>query len=362
MTTQHNLPSLFELGDIESRAVLKAAALAHQALGEVKGVATKIPNPDILIGTLSLQEAKESSEIENIITTQDDIYQSHYESKYFVTQSAKEVHNYAQALQIGFKIVKKQGLITNNTIINIQQTIEENKTGFRKQAGTALVNDQTGEVIYTPPQDPKDIIDCMSNLEKFINEDESCDYDNLVKMAIIHHQFESIHPFYDGNGRTGRILNILFLVKQGLLDSPILYLSRYINQNKARYYQLLQEVRDKNDWEAWLLYMIGAVESTARETTSLIKQIDDLMLVYKNVMRSKRPKIYSHELLNNLFLYPYTKIEYVVEGLQVHRNTAQKYLDKLVEIELITKHRLGSENYYLNIALYELLANVNKGK
>ena len=192
-----------------------------------------------MIGTLSLQEAKESSAIENIITTHDDLYRSDYESKSFVSHSAKEVHNYAQALNRGYGIVKEMGLITNNTLLTIQQILEENDAGFRTQAGTQLKNDQTGEVIYTPPQDRDEIIRLMSDLERFINEDESSSYDDLVKMALIHHQFESIHPFYDGNGRTGRILNILYLVKQGLLDTPILYLSRYINQNKQQYYSLL---------------------------------------------------------------------------------------------------------------------------
>lgn len=358
MTSKDSIPSLFKIGDIETKAVLKAAAKAHQALGEVKGVAANMPNQYILIGTLSLQEAKESSAIENIITTHDDLYRSDYESKVFASHSAKEVHNYAHALNCGYQIVKEMGLITNNTILTIQQTLEENDAGFRSQAGTKLKNDQTGEVIYTPPQDRDEIIRLMSDLERFINEDEQINYDDLVKMALIHHQFESIHPFYDGNGRTGRILNILYLVKQGLLDTPILYLSRYINQNKQEYYSLLQKVRDEKDWEPWLIFMLKAVESTAKQTTLLISEIKSLMQNYKTEMKEKLPKIYSHELLNNLFKHPYTKIEFVVKDTGKSRQTVSKYLDELVEINLLSKHKVAKDNLYLNDDLYSLLMDI----
>lgn len=358
MISKDSIPSLFEIGDLETKAILKAAAKAHQALGEVKGVAANIPNQYILIGTLSLQEAKESSAIENIITTHDDLYRSDYESKNFVSHAAKEVHNYAQALNCGYKIVKERGLITNNTLLTIQQTLEENDAGFRTQAGTQLKNDQTGEVIYTPPQDRDEIIRLMTDLEQFINEDERSSYDDLVKMALIHHQFESIHPFYDGNGRTGRILNILYLVKQGLLDTPILYLSRYINQNKQQYYSLLQKVRDDHDWESWILFMLKAVESTAKQTTLLIGEIRTLMQSYKVTMKEQLPKVYSHELLNNLFKHPYTKIEFVVNDTGKTRQTAAKYLDELVQIKLLSKHKIAKDNLYLNDELYRLLMNV----
>lgn len=359
MISKESMSSLFEVGDLETKAVLKAAAKAHQALGEVKGVAANIPNQYILIGTLSLQEAKESSAIENIITTHDDLYRSDYESKSFVSHSAKEVHNYAQALNRGYKIVKETGLITNNTLLTIQQILEENDAGFRTQAGTQLKNDQTGEVIYTPPQNRDEIIRLMTDLERFINEDEQSSYDDLVKMALIHHQFESIHPFYDGNGRTGRILNILYLVKQGLLDTPILYLSRYINQNKQQYYSLLQKVREDHDWESWILFMLKAVEITAKQTTLLISEIRMLMQTYKVEMKDKLPRVYSHELLNNLFKHPYTKIEFVVnDGVCKSRQTASKYLDELVQINLLSKHKMVKDNLYLNDSLYRLLMNV----
>lgn len=351
------IPSLFNLGDIESKSILKAAAKAHQALGEVKGIAATIPNQYILIGTLSLQEAKESSAIENIITTHDDLYKSNYESKYFATPTAKEVHSYARALQEGYSITKTKGLITNNTIIRIQNILEENDAGFRKQAGTQLKNEQSGDVIYTPPQDYDEIIQLMNELEKFINEDEQCQYDDLVKMALIHHQFESIHPFYDGNGRTGRILNILYLVKQGLLDTPILYLSRYINKHKQEYYTLLQQVRDEQAWEAWLLFMLKAVEFTSKQTTILINQIKHLMQTQKALIKKSLPNIYSHELINNLFKYPYTKIEYVVSDIGKSRQTASKYLEELVRIGILSKHKIWKDSLYLNKQLYHLLEN-----
>ncbi|RYZ63303.1 MAG: Fic family protein, partial [Proteobacteria bacterium] len=273
----YSVPPLTKLGDIESKAVLKKLARAHQALAELKGVAASIPNQSILIDTLSLQEAKDSSAIENIITTHDDLYRSDSLTRQFVTLSAKEVHNYATALRNGFEQVKRFGLLTTSDILQIQASIEENSAGFRKLPGTALKNQQSGEVVYIPPQHPDEIISLMGDLEAFINDDTRSDFDPLTKMAVIHHQFESIHPFYDGNGRTGRIINILYLVQQDLLGSPVLYLSRYINQNKADYYRLLQKVRESGLWEEWLLWMLEGVEQTSRQTTTLIRDIAALM-------------------------------------------------------------------------------------
>jgi Fic family protein len=344
--------------DLESKVVLKKLALAHRALAELKGVAATMPNESILINTLALQEAKDSSEIENIITTQDELFQSDAASKNFVTLAAKEVHVYADALRYGFEQVREQGLLTNNHILMMQSIIEENSAGFRKLPGTALKNDATGEVIYSPPQEPQEIIALMTNLEKFMNDDELCDWDSLTKMAVIHHQFESIHPFYDGNGRTGRIISILYLVRQGLLKNPVLYFSRYINQNKTDYYRLLQAVRSENAWEEWVLFILNGVEETSRQTIMLIEEINRLMLAAKQKMRAELPKIYSQDLLNNLFRHPYTKIEFVVEELQVTRKTAAKYLDELVDIGLLQKHRITKDNFYLNVGLYELLLNV----
>lgn len=343
--------------ELETKLVLKKLAKAHQALAELKGVTGIIPNQSILISTLSLQEAKDSSAIENIITTHDELYKSDVSAKQFTSYPAKEVYSYATALRNGYEKVKKSGLLINNHILEIQQTLEENSAGFRKLPGTVLKNDQTGEVVYSPPQDEKQVRSLMNNLEQFINDDALSDIDPLTKMAVIHHQFESIHPFYDGNGRTGRIINILYLVKHGLLDTPVLYLSRYINQNKSEYYRLLQAVRDHQDWEKWVLYMLEGVEQTSRQTTRLILGMRDLMQHHKHKLRDELPKIYSQDLLNNLFRHPYTKIDFVMQELQIHRNTAIKYLEELVRIGLLTKHKIGKENFYLNTALYDLLGN-----
>ncbi|MBE9466295.1 Fic family protein [Dyadobacter subterraneus] len=345
--------------DVETKAILKKVAKAHQALAELKGIAKSIPNEAILINTLSLQEAKDSSAIENIITTHDELYQSNALTQQFASIGAKEVFNYSKALQYGFQIVKETGILTNGYILQIQSEIEGNTAGFRKLPGTSLKNNQTGEVIYMPPQHPDEIVRLMDNLEHFINDDELSDLDPLVKMAIIHHQFESIHPFYDGNGRTGRIINILYLVKQDLLNLPILYLSRYINLNKRKYYQLLQEVRNDGNWESWIMFILEGIESVSKQTIVLLGDIKNQMQNYKNEIRSNLPKIYSQDLLNNLFRHPYTKIEFVSDELAVSRQTASKYLDELQKIGLISKVKLGKENYYVNNALYKLLINVN---
>lgn len=346
--------------DLETKKVLKSLVKAHKALAELKGIVEGFPNHPILINTLSLQEAKDSSAIENIITTHDDLYQSDVKNRKFKTLATKEVYNYSDALIFGFEEVKESSLILNTTILDIQSILEENNAGYRKQAGTVLKNDLTGETIYTPPQNYDDIISLMGDLEKFINDNEISDFDPLIKMAIIHHQFESIHPFYDGNGRTGRILNILYLVKEGILDYPVLYLSRYINNNKQKYYQLLQDTRKKDSWEEWILYILEAVEETSIQTIKLISDIKNLMQEFKIKIRTEKEKIYSHELLNNLFRHPYTKIDFVVDELGINRKTASKYLEDLVSIGILSKHKLGKDNYYLNDSLFKLLSNVSK--
>lgn len=251
-------------------------------------------------------------------------------------------------------------MLTNTDVLHIQAIIEENNAGFRKLPGTALKNDLTGETVYTPPQHTDEIVALMTNLESFINDDDLCDWDPLTKMAVIHHQFESIHPFYDGNGRTGRIINMLYLVKQGLLKIPVLYLSQYINQNKSDYYRLLQATRDTENWQPWLLFILEGVEQTARQTVTLIEGIKTLMQSFKHKMRSELPKIYSQDLLNNIFRHPYTKIDFVMTELDVSRITATGYLDKLTGIELLSKRKIGRDNYYINTALYDLLSNVHK--
>ncbi len=357
--SNYKIPTLPFSTELETKPVLKKIAAARSALAELKGAASGIPNESILISTLSLQEAKDSSAIENIITTHDELYRADTFAKQFASTAAKEVHSYAQALRNGFEIVKEKGFISNNHILQIQSLIEENSAGFRKLPGTALKNEQTGETVYTPPQHQDQIIELMSNLEQFMNDDSLCDWDPLVKMAVIHHQFESIHPFYDGNGRTGRIINILYLVKEGLLHIPILYLSRYINQHKAEYYKLLQKVRTENAWHEWVLYMLTSIEETSLQTIQQIHGIKKLMLQHKQKLRGELPKIYSQDLLNNIYRHPYTKIDFVMTDLGVSRPTATKYLDELTTIGLLHLEKLGRDNYYINKDLFDLLANVN---
>lgn len=346
---------LANIEQFETRAVLKKTAKAHRFLAELKGVAATIPNEAILINTLTLQEAKDSSEIENIVTTHDELYKASIMSQAMINPAAKEVQNYSYALRASFEIIRKQKLIRMHDILNVQKELERNRAGFRKLPGTDLKNARTGEVVYTPPQSANEIAGLMDNLVEYINNDELCDADPLVKMAIVHHQFESIHPFYDGNGRTGRIINILYLVSKDLLDLPVLYLSRYIIQHKADYYHQLQQVRETGEWEPWLLYMLEGVVQTAQSTISLIKGIKTQMQLYKHQIREQLPKIYRQELLNNLFRHPYTKIEFIVDDLGVSRITATKYLEQLTEHGLLHKEKIGRTNYYINQPLCYLL-------
>lgn len=338
---------------LETVPVLRALVLAHRHLAELKGVARTIPNEGLLISTLSLQEAQSSSEIENIITTQDALYKYQIQPQR-ADPVSKEVAHYVEGLDIGFQQVRQTGLLTLNTILAVQAMLEGNDAGLRKTSGTVLKNELTGEVVYEPPS-PEQLPELMNVLERFIH--DKSELDPLVRMALIHHQFESIHPFYDGNGRTGRIINILYLVKEGLLDTPILYLSRYISQNKSRYYQGLQQVRDNNDWEQWLLYMLRSVAVTARHTTRLIEDIRDLLQQYKQRIRTDY-RFYSQDLINNIFRHPYTKVAFLERDLGVSRATATRYLDTLAMDGILQKHKLGRENYYINHALVNLLFNL----
>ncbi len=342
--------------ELDSKPVLRKLAAAHRALAELKGIASTIPNQIILINTLTLQEAKDSSAIENIITTDDELFQSVLNLEGLQSTAIKEVQNYAIALKHGFNLVTKNGLLTNNQILEIQKTLELNEAGYRKLPGTQLKSAQTGEIVYSPPQDYNTIVSLMNNLEQYINDDSLSDEDCLIKMAVIHFQFESIHPFYDGNGRTGRIINILYLVQKQLLHLPILYLSRYIIRHKADYYRLLQRVRDEGDWGSWIIYMLTAVEQTAIETLHLIIAMKELMMQYKHRIR-KEYKFYSQDLLNNLFKHPYTKIEFLQSDLGISRITAANYLNQLAADGFLEKKKMGTANYYINQSLYQLFVN-----
>ncbi len=338
--------------DFETVAILKQLNKASRSLAELKGEAKTIPNEEILINTLGLQEAKDSSAIENIITTHDELFRADVDEHY-KNLATKEVQNYVAALKHGFERVRTTGLLTNRHILEIQEQLEKNKAGFRKLPGTQLKNN-AGEVVYEPPQDGKEVENLMGNLEHYINESGLQELDPLIKMAIIHFQFESIHPFYDGNGRTGRIINILYLVKEGLLDIPVLYLSRYIIERKGDYYQLLQQVRDTDSWNEWILYMLKGVEQTARATTQLVQDIRQLMDKYKVRLKAETT-IYRKELLENLFRHPYTKIQFIEKDLGVHRNTAATYLNELSDKKFLAKVKFGKSNYYINSDLFQLI-------
>jgi Fic family protein len=349
------LPSLetLDVTRFDAPPILKRLASASRKLAELKGVAASIPNQGILINTLGLQEAKDSSEIENIVTTHDELFKDDVLPETFTNPAAKEVLRYRQALHLGYRLVRETGLITANYIVDIQAELERNNAGFRKLPGTALKTGR-GETVYTPPQDPAEILALMTDLERFINDSERFPVDPLIRMALIHHQFESIHPFYDGNGRTGRILNVLYLVKEGLLDVPVLYLSRHIVRTKADYYRLLQAVRDTDAWEDWVLYMLEAVEHTAGQTIRTIHAIKEALFDYKHRIRANY-KFYSQDLINSLFMHPYTKIEFIERDLGVSRLTASKYLDALGAGGFVTKNKIGRSNYYVNLALNRIL-------
>lgn len=359
----YNIPTLPLPYDLETVAVLKQVNKANKKLAELKGVAQTIPNEQILISSLTLQESKDSSYVENIVTTHDELYRAELEPTLIEFNAAtKEVLHYREAINEGFRLVRDKNILSLNHIIRIQEILEENKAGFRSTPGTKLKRESDDAIVYVPPQDPMDVERCMVNLEEFINDNELCPVDPLIKMAIIHHQFESIHPFYNGNGRTGRIVNILYLVISGLLDLPILYLSRYITHNKGEYYRLLQAIRDKNtdnakEWEEWVRFILKGVESTADDTISLVKSIGAMMDEYKRILRPAFGKKYSHDLINGLFYHPYTKIEHVERNLQLSRQTASKYLNKIVALGLLHKEKIGKENYYINTKLMDLFVS-----
>ena len=357
----YSLPDLSKLSDLETIEVLKALASANRSLAELKGRAAAIPNQGILIDTLALQEAKASSEIENIVTTQDELFQAELFPEGPESPAAKEVALYRDALKYGFDTLTQfEGLLPNSTIVGMFRLLKQRDDGFRQTPGTALRNDRTGEIVYIPPQDQREIAFAMDALERFINDDRLSPLDPLIKMALVHHQFESIHPFPDGNGRIGRILNVLYLTRADLLETPILYLSRAINNSKGEYYRLLQHVRDTAEWEGWLVYMLKAVDETAKTTLDLIENIREQMSTTKRRLREEFPKLYSQDLLNNLFRHPYTRIDYVQQELNVTRQTAARYLDTLADAGFVSKHQSGRNNYYINDRLVALFLKVSE--
>lgn len=339
---------------VETIKILRQVNKSAAALAELKGIAKTIPNQTMLVNAIVLQEAKDSSEIENIITTQDELYKALAVKKSSISAETKEVVNYRKAIFTGFDLAKKQGFIRVNDIVNIQQELVENTAGIRSTPGTVLKNDKTGEIVFTPPQDKAEILELLSNFIIHYNQNEE-EISPLINLAILHYQFESIHPFYDGNGRTGRILNILYLILNDLIDVPILYLSSYIIENKAKYYRLLNRTNHKGEWENWIIFMLKSVEFTAMDTIKKITNIKKLLDKTIIKVQKESPKIYRKELVELLFEQPYSKIDFVVSKLSVERKAASRYLKKLEEIGVLESQKVGRETLYINKKLIEIL-------
>ncbi len=338
--------------DLETKPVLKQLTSSHRALSELKGYANMIPNKNILINAILINEAKDSSEIENIVTTHDEVFKAISVEDY-KSPAAKEVVNYRTALWHGYNMVIEKGLITTNMITDIQQQMVLNQAGIRKPHGTGLKPEATDDIIYIPPDTEQEIMELLTNLENYINSDDETD--PLVKLAVIHVQFEAIHPFYDGNGRTGRILSILYLVLKGLIDSPFLYLSKYIISNQEDYYQHLRSVTTEYRWEDWILYILLGIEETATETLRLVKEIDAFINQTAAQIKDELPDIYQKELVDLLFFEFYTKNKYLVEGLGVSRRTAYTYLSKLIDTGFLKEKKVGKSKIYFNEGLFELV-------
>lgn len=343
--------------DFQTVPILTALADARGALGELKGSATSLPNPGILLDTLFLQEALASSEIENIVTTQDEAFRTGLFSDTGSVE-AKEVARYRDAMRLGYTAWQEHRFISENMLVEMFCLLKQRDDGYRQGPGTVIRNQMTGKDVYVPPQHQQEIQSLMRGLANFINDEPPSNLDPLIKMALIHHQFESIHPFPDGNGRIGRVLNVLYLTHKGLLDAPILYLSRAINRTKPDYYRLLQAVREKGAWEEWIIYLLRAVTETAKSALRLVSEIGALMAEHKHRMRNELPKTYSQDLLNNLFRNPYTRIDYVAHDLKVGRQTARKYLQQLTAHRFVDEVKMGRNNYYVNRKLVDLFVTI----
>lgn len=347
----NDLPLLPPRTEIETKKVLKQSIASTRVLAELKGRADEIPNQSILVNAITLQEAKDSSEIENIITTQDNLYQAFTAKTNTTDAQTKEVLRYRQALWDGYNSLNNRPISTN-TFISIVQTIKENDAEIRKTTGTRITSNN--RTIYTPPEGETIIRDLLKNLEDFIHSEN--ELDDLVKLAVMHYQFEAIHPFSDGNGRTGRIINILYLVEKGLLDTPILYLSRYIIANKNQYYEKLRAVTEKQDWQSWVLYMLKGVEETAIYTLQKINAINSLMQETIQLAKDKLPsRVYSKELVELLFEQPYCKVKFLVDNNIAKRQTAAEYLQELEKIGILKSQKVGAENLFLNVRLFDIL-------
>jgi len=352
----NDLPDLPPAGFSESQDIFRHLARASRHLGELNGLCASLPDPQLLINTIVLQESKDSSAIENIVTTQDELYKAATEET-TTSHAAKEVLSYREALYAGLeKMQAQKNLLLTNTMIEIVQTIKQNKSGIRSTPGTSLKNAINGEVIYTPPCCEDVLREKLAALEQFINDSEISALDPLVKMALIHYQFEAIHPFPDGNGRTGRIVNALYLVQQELLSQPVLYLSSYVAKYKTEYYQLLRGVTEKNDWHDWVMYMLTALTETAQLTTKKIRNMLSLKDETERKMKQVLGSSFSYDLLQLMFTLPYLKIELLEKKEIAHRQTASTWLKKLTDADILKPHKIGRTTYFINYKLMELLS------
>ena len=351
----NDLPMLPPKVEIETKATLKKVISAGRALAELKGLGGTIPNQTILVNSIILQEAKASSEIENIVTTHDALFQAFSAKTSQIDPATKEVLRYREALWEGYSSLKDRPLLTTNLFIKIVQTIRANKAGIRNTPGTKVANEATGDVVFTPPEGEGVIRNKLKNLEDYIHAED--EVDPLIKLALIHYQFKAIHPFTDGNGRTGRILNILYLTQNHLLDLPVLYLSKYIIEQKSDYYRLLRDVTEHQVWEPWILYMLDAVEQTALYTRDKILAIRTLLIKTLEFTREELPsRVYSKDLIELLFHRPYTKAQFLVDAGIAERKTAANYLKELEGIGILQNYKVGKEKLYMNKELFEALS------
>ena len=350
----NKLPPLPPRADLETKEILTKTIKASRALAQLNGALRNLPNPSLFLDTLHLQEAKASSEIENIITTNDDLYQAVVADKKFDNPATKEVISYKEAIWLGFKNLENKPFITTNLCIELVQCIKQNTAGIRTTPGTNLSNTK-GEVIYTPPSGEQVIREKMANLENFINENDALD--PLIKMAISHYQFEAIHPFSDGNGRTGRILLLLQLKLEQLLDIPALFLSEYIIEHKDQYYKGLRTVTEKNDWSKFIIYMLDMVEKTAIKGLDRLESIIQLMDATGQEIKEKLPKVYSKDLVEVIFRLPYTKRQNLIDIELGTPKTVGNYLIALEAEGFLKSVRVGKEKLYLNHKLMNILEN-----
>jgi Fic family protein len=349
----NELLSLPPKARIETTEVLKKTISASRALSELKGALTNLPNPTLFIDTINLQEAQASSAIENIITTQDELFKASVAEKRIEDNATKEVIHYKDALWYGFEQLNKRPILNTNLFISIMQIIKENQSGIRNTPGTKLTNPATGNVIYTPPEGEEIIRKKLKDLEDFIHAED--DIDPLVKLALIHYQFEAIHPFADGNGRTGRIIILLYLKLTGLMERPALYMSNYIIDHKADYYSGLRKVTENGEWQSWIMYMLDMIEQTAINGRQKINKILGKIGQFQGIMRSELPEIYSLELVEELFKLPYTKRKFLEMAGFGNLKTAGNYLNKLEQAGFLKSEQVGKEKLYLNSELMKIL-------